>query len=425
MKHRQLIAAGSSLAAALTAVGGLFDGATVRAADAPTGGPPGVMAFVLTNVYVPAADEPGVCRTLAKSEIEVFYDSLSAPERARYGDTESAFFRNRDGVKLMYERLGFKLAPFDGAFAPQQPAKPTPARLDELRAKAGIPAGKGGPFFGGRMWSYDACTDPQDFPQLAKEFKTYDGKIAYGIDLDGHRRRDDFVSPDGERGVDNQLWRVIGCIKHFREYGDTKTQRSVISSASAPVLVELSGIDDPRNDDDVTVSVYSGATAITRDGKGGALAYASYDINPDARLQARTHGRIVNGELRTEPFDLNMRFKEQVVDMTRELRGARLRATLQADGSIAGGIYGYYLIDNFFKHMQAMGGILITSLLHVPCVATYQALQQYADGIPDPVTGRNTGISAAFNFVGVPAFVIHGTPAPRERPLGATTVSSP
>ncbi len=42
------------------------------------------------------------------------------------------------------------------------------------------------------------------------------GKTAIGMNLDGKVGPNDFTSPEGEPGIDNQLFRAIGCVDGFR-----------------------------------------------------------------------------------------------------------------------------------------------------------------------------------------------------------------
>jgi hypothetical protein len=110
--------------------------------------------------------------------------------------------------------------------------------------------------------------------------------------------------------------------------------------------------------------------------------------------------------LTTEPFDVQLIYKEQIIDTVRTLRATRLRATLKPDGTIAGGFYGYYDVESFWHSIQQMTQ-LGASLSRVSCPAVRSALYRYADAFPDQRTGRNTAISAALQFVGVRAHVIH------------------
>ena len=41
-------------------------------------------------------------------------------------------------------------------------------------------------------------------------------RSAIGLNLDGKVGPNDFIGPEGEKGIDNQLYRVLGCVAHFR-----------------------------------------------------------------------------------------------------------------------------------------------------------------------------------------------------------------
>jgi hypothetical protein len=364
-----------------------------------TGGTPGVRSYVLSNIYIPASDDPGACPQLSDGAIEIFLKSLPAAQRAQYETPD----RREAAMRLMNERVGFKAAriagdPVTGATGPEQ--------IEATRRKLGIAEGKGGLTFLDKVVVYDSCSNPEDFPQFDTGLQPFLGKTAYGMDLDGRRGEHDFTAPDGTPGVDNQLWRVLGCQWSFREHGDPKVAAGVLFSARRPTLIEISGIDDPRNDDDVSIAVYASATALHVNAQRGALAKASYDALDDARVNGHTRGRIVDGVLTTEPFDVGLAYQEQIIDSVRKLRAVRLRATLKPDGSIDGGFYGYYDLDSFWDQVRQMGQ-LGTSVSRISCPAVRSALKRYADGFPDPATGENTAISSALQFVGVAAHVVH------------------
>jgi hypothetical protein len=380
------------------------------ATDAPTGGPPGVRTFLLTNTSPGMPDEPGVCQPLAEGGLDIFFKSLSPEEQAKY---PFAGLKALQG--LMNERLGYKsvrlekampeIVPIvrdhgEAALPPEQAAL-----VADLRRRAGAPPGKGMINDAGRHFAYDSCTNPEDFPYGIERFKPYDGKQALGINLDGKVDGDDFVSPKGEKGIDNQLWRATGCIKVFREQADPKALKAGFSSAQAPTLVEISKLDSIKDDPEVEVRVYVSSNPVATDARGGALQRATYDIDPNPRLQSRTRGRIVGGVLTTDPFDVVLGRKAQILDTVQDLRQARLQATLNPDGTIEGGIYGYYTVESFWEMLRqfTQNGADQTQ---ISCPGLRAAVEKFADGVPDPKTGRFTALSSAVNFVGVPAYAM-------------------
>jgi hypothetical protein len=82
---------------------------------------------------------------------------------------------------------------------------------------------------------------------------------------------------------------------------------------------------------------------------------------------------------------------------------------LNRDGTLSGLVGGYrdwrdvYNRDTF---NVPSGGATRETYYHQNQIAMYYALKRNADGIPDPKTGRNTAISAAFRLTARPAFVV-------------------
>ena len=120
---------------------------------------------------------------------------------------------------------------------------------------------------------------------------------------------------------------------------------------------------------------------------------------------AQAKGKIRDGELITEPFDLQVRLREQIIDSYRELRQARIQAKIKPGEAIEGGIYGYHTLasieDNYHQSTQVGA-----NLTRMSCPALIKAVRRYADAYPDPKTRRNSAISSALRFKGVPVFLI-------------------
>ena len=363
---------------------------------------PQSFSFALTNIYVAAYEDEKACRGLSLSSADLFLKSLPRAERAKYEAPEKV----QELHKLMGERLGFKMVPTGkDSGSNGSMARLTEAEQQALRQKYNIPKGKGIPAFLGTRFAYDSCTNPEDFPFMEKGNEDYRGPVAYGIDLDGRNGKEDYVGPDQQPGVDNQLIRAVGCTFSTRDFGTPKVADNVITSMSSPTLVEVSGVDDPANDDDVTVRLYASASPLELSGAGKPLAWASLDVDQDRRFMAQAKGKIRDGELITEPFDLQVRLREQIIDSYRELRQARIQAKIKPGEAIEGGIYGYHTLasieDNYHQSTQVGA-----NLTRMSCPALIKAVRRYADAYPDPKTRRNSAISSALRFKGVPVFLI-------------------
>ncbi len=252
-------------------------------------------------------------------------------------------------------------------------------------------------------------TNPQDpFP-----FYEAQGPISYGLNLDGKIGPNDYQGPEGEKGIDNQLYRAIGCIAAYRMGGVVSFFDTVdmYRNGYNRWLIELTGVDDLVNDDDVTVTTYRGLNDLYRDGTGAAFAPGSTQ-DVDARwgqsFVSRFKGKIVDGVLTTEPIDSVKWPNSQpgVFSGYYIMRGPRFRLDINQDtakGILAGYVdiesYSHQLNTNWATHHQSYGQLSAASL--------HRALRRLADGYPDPKTGANTAISSAIELQFVQAYLVH------------------
>ena len=276
------------------------------------------------------------------------------------------------------------------------------------------------------------CIDPDGplSPALRPTMLTVQGSgPSYGLDLDGRVstgdgkaalkscRHAEFVGRDRRPGIDNQFYRVVGCTRGFRKEGILAQQTfgTEIRNGTWAVLFELSGVDDVRNDEDVTVSLFSSQDPAPYAGGTTPMPYRSLSVSPDPRFWATAKGRIKNGVLTTSPADFRFLITQAHPSQgypQREvyLKGSRLELKLTADGNAEGTLAGYHDLksyeDNFIRykgHVAFSSGSSFT--MKYSCASLQSALWKHADGYPDE-TGRCSAISTAFTIKAIPAFVI-------------------
>ena len=269
----------------------------------------------------------------------------------------------------------------------------------------------------------DACRDHTAQPDPG--FKTFETDVPVaGLDLDGlDSKKDDgspcahrdFVSPQGTKGIDNQHWRLMGCTSgyQFDALIDRQYKSNNFVKEGYPVLIQVSGVDDRKNDPEVEVRIYSSADTVTLDAKGGVVADVSMLVHENEKYWGPpAKGKIENGVLTTEPVDLRIRFKQQVIDDEFYYRDARLKADLKENGQLEGVLGYYWDADNFYRinndHYIGKNhtGRIAALTRGYMCAGIYHAIQRMADGHPDPETGKCTSLSAAIHFEATPAFVI-------------------
>ncbi len=225
-------------------------------------------------------------------------------------------------------------------------------------------------------------------------------KIGLGLNLDGKVGPNDFTTPDGEPGIDNQLYRALGCVRSYRDgqtANDFFDNQEIQKTPYNRSMFEISGVDSLANDDSVDVTWYRGLDALMTDATGeNVVAGGSQRI--DARFGKRfiqkMHGKIVDGVLITEPADITFPWATFGLPADELIRGMRMKLKITSTGAL-GLMGGYADIDMWYNqtmrsestHHQSYGALSPPSL--------YKAFLRLADGYPDAKTGKNTAISSA------------------------------
>ena len=248
--------------------------------------------------------------------------------------------------------------------------------------------------------------NPGNVPVLVSDpqIHTAAGRFAYGFNLNGLAEPDSFENPDsGERGVDNRMWRALGCFEVYRIRRPVRPYNEDIAwdtalDAMPAWLMSVSGPDLDR-DGKVTVTFDRALNVAMRDARGGVLSGATYLVDPDPRSHGVFAGRIENRVLTIEPGDFSMQGESQFYAVLR-FTGTRLRLELADDGSASGIIGGYQPWRDYFHYLAIRG----EDNAQVDLAGVYYAMKRLADGVPDPETGENTAISAAYWLEAVPAF---------------------
>ena len=258
------------------------------------------------------------------------------------------------------------------------------------------------------------------------QFKEAVGKIAVGLNLDGKIGPNDFTGPHGEPGVDNQLYRALGCVAGFRGpegayffFQNDYMQRYIFNR----VLIEITDVDDLTNDNDVTVTTYRGLDGLLTSANGKdfiAGGTQRVDERWGKRYLHSFKGRIVDGVLTTDPADTKIPYADTFdtnVDLT--LKAARFNLKLTA-GSAEGLIGTYVDVKEWTRHLAINWATHHASYGQQSIPSITRAIRRLADAYPDPVTGQNTAISTALDMKFVQAFIVHKTD-PQKRNVAATS----
>lgn len=256
-----------------------------------------------------------------------------------------------------------------------------------------------------------AVWDPDTAPD---KFKFYEatGKYALGVDLDGKSSPEDFESDDGRKGIDNQLFRVVGCVRNYRQEGELGiiTTKWRAQKAFNRIAFELTGVDSLKNDPEVTITYYRTLDTLLAGPTGNYLPGGSQRVDSrwGKRFISTAKGRIVDGVLETtQPFKQVLVPEDGMGDPAIIIyKDAQVRFKLTPEGA-EGVLTGFLDVEQWYYAMNTAWATHHAAYGQASAASMYKALRRLADAYPDPKTGENTAISGAQDLKLVQVYVIH------------------
>lgn len=276
------------------------------------------------------------------------------------------------------------------------------------------------------------------YPDQFKEpftLKQAVGPVAPGLNLDGKVDADDFISPAGEKGVDNQFYRGLGCIESYRgpdAYNNFYDTQEILEGTYNRMLFEITELDSLQNDPDVVVTMYRGTHPVLRDASGNTIGFKGIpggteklDLRWGKKYVQRYKGKIENGVLITEPATYTFPWQTFGTPTDETIYQMRMRLDLNAD--YAEGLMGGYLdFASFHSKNMRSDSTHHQSYGRLPSALLYQTLQQIADGPVDPATGKRNSVSSALVSKWAQVYIIgrdNKTPV-AEAPAAARSAAS-
>ncbi len=235
------------------------------------------------------------------------------------------------------------------------------------------------------------------------------GTIGEGVNLDGDEKTG-FTSPTGEKGIDNNFYKCLGCWKTYRgpqrlSSGAQTFNDSMRNGAWTTVIVVTGEGADAMNDDHVMVGFYMSNDKLVKDGNGGIARDYTFRIAPHAKYEGIFPARTINGKIiSTAPADVMLR--EPAYNRDLELLRARVSLEMKSDGSLIGYVGGYRPWEPIYKGWVGARGPVIEALTWVQLPAVYYALRRSADYSPTGPQSEKTHISYALRVEALPAFVM-------------------
>jgi hypothetical protein len=273
--------------------------------------------------------------------------------------------------------------------------------------------------------------NPYMYPSTVKdpEWKALTGSLAYGFDLDGKGpdQPGSFTHVDTkQKGIDHKLYRAVGCYRAFRgslegrpTYWDWLWGQ--LKDSQPAWLITITG-EDLSKDGEVTITFDRALEFLASNVDGTPRADVTYRIDPDPRSHNVMKGRIENGVV-TASMDGMFRMYSNPLGLPEfRLQGAKFDFKLRRDGTADGFIGGYQPWSDLYFAF-ASGGQAIEQCIVGDIPGLYYLLKKNADGHPDPNTGVNSTISAAYYMEAVPAFAVPASDARYDNIAGSNLVT--
>lgn len=256
----------------------------------------------------------------------------------------------------------------------------------------------------GETWNPTPGPDP--FPFFEPQ-----APYSLGLNLDGVVSPNDFISPDGQEGIDNELHRTLACIIGFRGPDGVEfifEAKAIKDRRYNRLMLQLTEVDSLVDDPEVKVSVYRGLDRLLTDASGDNVVPGGsqrIDMRWGKDLIRHFNGRIVDGVLTTDPIpDLVIPWMNLSVPTVQQVRDMRLQLDLTDKGA-KGLIAGYVDVETWYRQLLRNDATHHLSNGDISALSLYKQLRKVADAYPDPETGVNTAISAALDVEFVQVYI--------------------
>ncbi len=249
-------------------------------------------------------------------------------------------------------------------------------------------------------------------PQAVKDpmMVAVDSKYGVGFNLDGKGAAspNGFEDPEtGEKGVNNQMARALGCIFNLRakpplRSSDTEQWWHLIQDYQPAWLISIDA-DDFKNSSTAKITFDRALEHPSWDANSETRRNMTYRIDPDPRSHTEIKGSIKDGVFHAATEQTLFMVGDLLVMPALELHKTHVRIKIQEDGSLDGYLGGYQPWVQVYFPIAAGGNAFEMNVAHdIPGI--YYLLKKNADAEPDPKTGENTAISATWRIEAVPSF---------------------
>lgn len=169
--------------------------------------------------------------------------------------------------------------------------------------------------------------------------------VSKGYNLDGLTTEEDgadgcgigdYTSPDGVQGVDNAMARLIPALEATEAAALEPLINQNINIGEVLMLFGISGLDDPRDDEEVSVTFVRGFGAPIVGSDGRIVSGQTYDRDLDLEPVSVQTGSIVDGVLEASGVDVAFPISIFDADPVLDIRDVSLHFEYDERGDFTG-----------------------------------------------------------------------------------------
>lgn len=234
-----------------------------------------------------------------------------------------------------------------------------------------------------------------------------DAGQAWGFDLDDHVSelgdskgcgKQDFTDPEGSTGIDNAFAQLMPAVENTEAVAIKGLLQNAVDAGELLLMVQITGLDDPLNDDCVTVE-FGQAVGTPMVGTDGAMLDGqSFARDPEGEAVVLEATEIVNGSLQARGLEFLLELQILDAPLAFKVADGALRIDLSEDGSSAWGYFGGGFSTDYVMEIVDDNAVddTLTELLRL-------ALPAGAD-LDGPEGEECSHMSVAFEYEAIPAF---------------------
>ena len=226
-----------------------------------------------------------------------------------------------------------------------------------------------------------------------------DGAVTTGKE-EGSCGIEDTVSPEGDEGVDNQLGVLWPALEPLVGEAVKALLQNAINDGRLLMMIELTGVDDMQNDDNVGLNFFRGSLAPTIGTQGLINPDQTFYVDYDADQTSFDGVQIQDGVVEAGPVEFKVPIEIFDANFDFHVRNGRIRFEIHEDGTFTGLMGGEVVISDVLDQLLATNAKTEAEL--VQPIFESNADMGFEDGVC-------LTMSVAFGFTGATAFVVRET----------------